>query len=55
MLVVLWSVWLRRNEVVFNGRMVSEDRVENNVGGVISHWCREACRVVVGLYGQWRN
>ena len=44
-LAVLWVIWLHYNEVMFKERMVSENRVELNMGGLVSSWCRGASRV----------
>ena len=47
-LTVFWAIRLHRIEVVFKGRVVSANRVEHDVGNLVSSWCRGTCRVEGG-------
>ena len=40
---VMWALWLRCNEVIFQGRMVLVDEVVHNVVSLVSWWFRWVC------------
>ena len=41
-LVVIWAIWLHRNEVMFKGRLASMVSVVHEVEGLMASWFSRA-------------